>query len=233
MKCSRTIAHLLLSAVVGFAPTAMQAQKAGPFLFTPYVGVYAPSSDVFRLAIAENGTTIAFRTRHQLAVAVGATVSVRLDDRFSIEAGELYSPSTLQSDLRTNQFGIASASSGSDQSNVWATTAKLVVRALPAEGKLNLDVGVGPALVTRGGAAYRPGDIGRMTGLTNGGAALSLGTRIGLGRLGDLRLRAEDVVYQTKQRWETGVKFAPELQSDSRLQHDVVVSIGWQLGATR
>ena len=105
MRSSRIIPCLVLTAVVVIAPPSAQAQKDSRFVFTPYVGVYAPSTDVFRYRLVENGTAVSFNTRHQPAVGVGVSASVWLDDRFAIEAGGLYSRNTLRADLFMNQIG--------------------------------------------------------------------------------------------------------------------------------
>jgi hypothetical protein len=202
-------------------------------VITPYIGVYVPTSDVFRFGAAQNGTTVSFDARHQPAPALGASASVWLDDRFTIEASGLYSRNTLRADLSMNQLGFATVSHANSDANVWAGALKLLVQALPKESGVNLRVGVGPVLITRGGPAYRAADEGRMTGLTNVGGAVSLCTRVPLGHVAAIRLRAEDFVYRARQRWESQILTGSELRSDPRTQHDLVASLGLQLGLNR
>jgi hypothetical protein len=233
MRRRRIIPCLVLTAAVGIAPSMARAQKDSRVVFTPYAGVYAPSTDVFRFQLVENGTTVSFTARHQLAAAVGASASVWLNDRLAVEAGGFYARSTVRADLLMNQIGTVTSSRVDDQSDVWAGTLKLMIQTLPPESGLNLRVGVGPALVTRGGPAYRAVDEGKMGGLTDLGAVLSLCSRVPLGSVANIRLRAEDLVYKAKQTWVSNSVAGAELRSDPRLQHDFVLSIGLQLGVGR
>jgi hypothetical protein len=202
-------------------------------VFTPYIGVYAPSTDMFRFGLIQDGTTISFSTRHLPAAAVGATANVWLDDRFAIEAGGLYSRNTLRANLLMNQIGAITDSHEDGESDVWAVTLKLMAEALPPESGLNLRVGIGPALVMHAGPAYRSVAEGTMTGLTDVGAALSLCSRVHVGGHANIRLRAEDLIYQARQTWESHTVAGAALTSEPRLQHDFVISVGLQLNLTR
>jgi hypothetical protein len=132
-----------------------------------------------------------------------------------------------------NQIGTVTEDHANGESNIWAGTIKLIVQALPRESGLNLRVGVGPAIITRSGPAYRAVADGRMTGLTDLGGAFSLCTRVPIGRFADIRLRAEDLVYKASQTWKSGTVAGASIASEPRLQHDVIASIGLQLNVTR
>ena len=230
MRSSRSAPRLWTTAFLVVAPVTAHAQMKGRVIITPYVGVYAPSTDVFKLSRVESGTTVSFSAKHQAAAAVGASASMRLDGRFAIEAGGMYSRNTLRADLLMNQVGTVTTSHASDEANVWAGTLKLMFETLPSGSEHNLRLGLGPAIITRGGPAYRAVAAGRMDGLTDVGAALSLCTRVPLGSFADLRLRAEDLVYQARQTWESQTIPGASLKSDPRLQHDFVLSVGLQMG---
>jgi hypothetical protein len=236
MAGSRIISRLVPIAVivvVAVAPTMAHAQMDSRVVVTPYAGVYAPSADVFRFGLVGNGTTVSFNTRHQPAPAVGVTTSLWLDERVAIEAGGLYARSTLRADLLMNQVGSITTSHVDDASDVWAATLKLMIQALPQRSGLNLRIGLGPAVITRGGPAYRSGSAGRMTGLTDVGGALSLCTRVPVNRFANVRLRAEDLIYQARQRWESQSIAGAAVVSDPRMQHDFVISLGLQLNLVR
>lgn len=230
MRSSRITSRLVLTAVVALAPSVAQAQRDSRIVLTPYVGVYAPSADVFRFNVVQSGTTVSFNARHQAAVALGATASVWLDDRLAVEAGGFYARSDVHADLLMNQLGAVTASRVDDASDVWVGTVKAMFEALPPSTGLNLRIGVGPAIITRAGPAYRAVAEGKMTGLTDVGAALSLCTRVPLGHFASLRLRGEDLIYQAKQTWQSNSLAGAELKSEPRMQHDFVVSVGLQLG---
>jgi hypothetical protein len=235
MKRGRIVVGLLaaIAALVLVAPVWAQMPGDSRIVVTPYIGVYMPTSDVFRFGTVQNGTTVAYDARHQPAPALGASASVWLDDRFAIEASGLYSRNTLHADLSMNQFGVATVSHANGEADVWEGAVKLMVQALPKETGLNLRVGVGPLIITRGGPAYRAVDEGRMTGLTNLGGTFSLCTRVPLGHVAAIRLRAEDLVYRARQRWESQTMAGSELRSDPRTQHDFVASLGLQFGLKR
>jgi hypothetical protein len=233
MRRCRIAPCLVLTAVTTFASSPARAQKDHRVAFTPYVGVYAPSTDVFRLLLVQTGTTVSFSARHQPAAALGASASVWLTDRFAIEAGGLYARSTVRADLLMNQIGTVTSSRVDDDADVWAGSLKLLIQTLPPASGLNLRIGIGPALITRGGPAYRTVDEGKMSGLTDLGASLSLCSRVPLGRFADLRVRVEDLVYQANQTWQSNSIAGAELKSDPKLQHDFVLSVGLQLGVGR
>src|SRR5262249_33173743 len=113
---------------------------------------------------------------------------------------------------------------------VWAGTVRVMIQTLPPASGLNLRVGLGPALITRGGPAYRSVEEGTMAGLTDLGASFSICTRVPLGRFADIRVRGGDLIYQAKQTWTSSSIPGGELRSDPKLQHDFVLSIGLQLG---
>lgn len=230
MRRCRIAPCLVLTAVTTIAPSLARAQMEHRLAFTPYVGVYAPSTDVFRFLLVQTGTTVSFTARQQPAAALGASASVWLNDRIAIEGGGLYARSTVRADLLMNQIGTVTSSRVDDDADVWVGSLKLLIQTLPAASGLNLRVGIGPAIVTRGGPAYRSVDEGKMSGLTDLGASVSLCSRVPLGRFADIRLRVEDLVYQANQTWQSNSVAGAELKSDPKLQHDFVLSLGLQLG---
>src|SRR5215471_7010857 len=157
MKRIRIVVALVaaIAALVVSAPVWAQPAPDSRIVVTPYIGVYVPTSDVFRFGTVQNGTTVSFDTRHQPAAALGASASVWLDDRFAIETTGLYSRNTLRADLSMNQFGVATVSHANGEADVWEGAVKLMVQTLPKESGMNLRVGVGPLIITRGGPAYR------------------------------------------------------------------------------
>src|SRR5690349_6782739 len=144
MKGDRIIPRLVATAGMGLvASTATHAQMDSRVVVTPYIGVFAPSTDVFRFGLVQNGTTVSFNMRQQPGAAAGVTTSLWLDDRLAIEAGGVYARSTLRADLLMNQTGAITASRANSGADIWAATLKLMIQALPQASGLNLRVGLG------------------------------------------------------------------------------------------
>lgn len=231
----RSIGSGLLAATiaaVALRPTGAQAQADSKFAFTPYVGLFSPSSDIFRFNRINGGTTVSFNLRQQTAVAAGASLSYWRTNRFGVEVSGQYAHSKVKGNLLMNQVGAITVAKTVDEADVWAATAKLMMQLLPPKSGLILNAGVGPAFVTRWGPAWGVTSTGRMTGLSNLGGAMSLCSRIPLASSVGLRLRAEDIIYAARQSWVTSAGLAG-LKSDRRLQHDFVLSAGLQLSLDR
>ena len=209
-----------------FAVPPAMAQLSGRVVVTPYVGAYLPTNSIIRGRFTAPGTTVSMNARHDGAVATGVNVSYWMTDRFAIEAGGLYSSGDIKGDGLINQSGAPTAMTIQDQGHIWAGSIKAMVQLLPPDSPMNLRFGLGPALISRGGAAYKEDIDGKFTGLTNVGAALSLCTRVSVTNTFSLRLRAEDYVYRSKLRFES--PNASSLQFDPRTQHDVLLSFGLQ-----
>lgn len=216
-------------AVLLAAPPAT-AQLTGRMVITPYVGAYLPSNSIIKGAFVAPGTTVSLSARHDASLATGANVSYWMNERFAIEIGGLYSSSDVKGDGLINQSGAITAMTIQDHSHVWTGSAKAMVQLLPPDSPLNLRFGAGPAVISRGGSAYKEDTDGKFTGLTDVGAALSLCTRVALTNSFSLRLRAEDYIYRSKLRFES--PNASSLQFDGRMQNDFLLSFGLQFFVT-
>jgi len=231
MKKARFTA-LVAIAIAVFTPTLAHAQLAGRFVFTPYAGVFVPSSDLGRFTMSEAGTAATLSARHQSALALGTTGSFWITDHVALEGGVVYSGSDLKSKGLLNEPGSVTQSSFKDHANVWLVSTKILVQLLPSESDYNLRLGFGPALITRNGSAYK--DIaGKYTGLTDMGAAISLCSRLRLTDNLGLRLRAEDYIYQAKVGFQSNVNPSDNITLDERRQNDFVFSLGFQMFLNR
>jgi len=206
-------------AALSLAPSLAPAQLAGKLVFTPYVGAYAPTTDLVRDTYVDQGTTVALNVKHQTAFASGLNASYWMTDRVAIEAGGLYSSSDMKQ---------VSPEALSKHANIFAGSMKVMMQLLPPESGFNVRFGIGPAFITRGGSAYKSEIDGKITGLTDVGAAASLCTRLALTNTVGLRLRAEDYIYRAKMGFESSVLASDSRQFASRTQHDVVLSAGLQ-----
>jgi hypothetical protein len=112
---------------------------------------------------------------------------------------------------------------------VWLGSVKLMTQLLPSTSRFNLRFGVGPAVISHGGEAYKADSKGEMTGLTDLGAALSLCTRLPLTSSISLRLRAENYLYQAKLGYDDRIVRSNDISFDSKLQNDLMFWVGLQL----
>jgi hypothetical protein len=201
------------------------------FVFTPLVGVYTPTTDVAKsISAGQVGVTSSLRQRP--AVIYGGTLSYWLNGRVAIEGSTLYSQSRLDASVRSTDVGATIAESMADNASLWLGTMRVLVQLRPPASGFNMRFGFGPAIITRGGAAYQSNTEGTPTGLTDVGAALSLCTRIPMTNKLSIRLRAEDYMYRAKLGWA-------DLDPNSRYtfrsgtNNDVVFSLGLQFMLNR
>jgi outer membrane protein W len=230
----RTVRIVALAGVVAaamVAPAPARAQLAGKFVVTPYVGAYVPSTDIAKVNLAAGGSAIDAAVKHQAAAAFGANASYWLNDRFAIEGGLLYANSDLKGTMALNESGTLSAQSITDHANLWLGSAKLMVQVLPQDSPFNLRFGIGPAIISRSGSAYKAEAGEKITGLTDFGAAMSLCSRLALTPNLGLRVRVENYMYNAKIGYESSS--SQGFTFDSRMQNDLVLSAGLQFFLNR
>jgi hypothetical protein len=218
-----------LAGAIAAVPTLTSAQLAGRVVVTPYVGAYLPTDHVARIGRTPDGTMFTADAKQQTAMAFGANVSFWLTDHLAIEGGSAYSASGLRSTMALDEpAGLASAGQ-KENAHIWLGSVKVMMQLLPDESAFNLRFGVGPAIISHGGSAYAGNADGKLSGLTDYGAAMSLCTRISLMDNVALRLRGENYMYYSKMGWKSNIDPTREFSFDSRMQHDFVLSAGLQL----
>lgn len=220
-----------LAGAIAVVPSLASAQLAGGVVVTPYIGAYTPTNDIVKFGTTAGGISLNASAKHQTAAAFGANLSYWFNDRFAIEGGGAYAASHLRASALISEPGVPS-SPETEYAHVWLGTAKVMMQLLPAESGFNLRFGVGPAIISRGGTAYKDTE-GKVTGLTDFGAAFSLCSRIPVMSNVAVRLRAEDYMYNAKLGWESSVDPAQNMTFNSRLQNDFVFSAGLQLFLNR
>jgi len=192
--------HAVAALLLMMPPRSASAQ-AHEFVFTPLVGLYAPTGDIAKSTTSNGQTTVTSSLRHRAAVIYGATLSYWLNGRVAIEGSSLYSPSRLAASMTGAEGGAPIAESTTNDASLWLGTMKVLVQLRPPASAFNMRFGFGPAIITRGGAAYRSNTEGTPTGLTDVGAAVSLCTRIPMTKKLSIRLRAEDYMYRANLGW--------------------------------
>jgi hypothetical protein len=222
------------AAVAGIVPVIAAAQPLGKVVVTPYVGAYAPNTTVASRNEVSGTTAIAASVEHRNAVALGATASYWFAPRFSFEIEGLYAFSDVTTKFATREPGVTTESSiGRKNAGMILGAAKLMIGLFPQTSEFQLRLGVGPAIITRVGSAYRANAEGQLTGRTDFGGAISLCTKVPVGSGVALRLRVEDFMYQARLGWKDKLDPSESYSFDKRFQSDFVLSAGLQIGVMR
>lgn len=231
MSTTRIIlgAGLLLSVL---APVA-GAQPKRTWVFTPYVGVFVPANDVAKLSAEAGGMSAAMTAKHDNALALGANASFWLTERSAIEAGGAYAFSHLGGNFRIDEGTGTTAGTANEHAFVTMGTLKFMYALLPAGSERQVRFGIGPAVIYRGGTAYKADADGTVLGRTNVGGAASLCTRFQLAGPLSLRLRAEDYMYQARLKFRDAADPSGNFTFDRRFQNDFIFSAGLQVGIGR
>ena len=233
MRVERLLRATRVAGLAVIVPGLVGAQLAHSVVVTPYAGLYAPSTELGAISASAAGTSASLKFKHQTAAAFGANVSYWLTERFAIEGGAAYVGSDLKGWGTFSEPGSFTSGSETQDAHLFLGSAKMMVQLLPAESQFNLRFGVGPAIIARGGTAYKEEDGAKMTGLTNYGGVMSLCSRFSLTRTVALRLRAEDYIYQSKIGFRDAFDPSNNFDLDKKMQHDFVLSAGLQLFMNR
>lgn len=214
-------------------PLVASAQKAGSWVFTPYAGVYLPTTDVGRLSATAGGSSASVAIRHDNALALGATANYWFTERMALELGGAYAFSHATGVVSASGTGGAISASGDEHAYVTLGTAKLMFALLEPSNGAQLRLGVGPAVIHRGGTAYQADSDGTsIAGRTDLGGALSLCTRLPIRGALSLRVRAEDYVYNARLGLRGG-DGTSDVDFPRRFQNDFLLSLGLQIGLSR
>jgi hypothetical protein len=222
-----------IAGAVVLMPLLASAQPLGKIVITPYAGVYTPVNDVAKVNMASGGFSLAGKAEHKPGFALGATGSYWISPRYGFEVGGLYAWSDLKASLNTVDQGEFESFDESDNAGLILGAAKFMVAVLPQTSDFQLRLGVGPAIISRVGSAYKTDDEIKITGKTDFGGAVSLCTKIPLASGVALRLRAEDYMYQAKLGVRNRFDPASSFDFDKKFQHDFIFSAGLQIGLMR
>jgi len=223
-----------LAGAIVAVPSLASAQLGGGVIVTPYVGAYMPTNHVAKTGVTSQGTSLPVDAKQQIGAAFGANVSYWINNHLAIEGGAAYSDSHLKSTSYVIDFaGTIPPITQTENAHVWLGSAKVMTQLMPDESAFNMRFGIGPAIISHGGTAYKGDSDGKITGLTDYGAAVSLCTRIAFTPSVAMRLRAENYMYYSKMGWKSSIAPSEDLTFDSRLQHDFVLSAGLQLFLNR
>jgi opacity protein-like surface antigen len=197
----RVLALAALGALaLGARPDAAAAQG---FSVTPFVGYYAPLSNV----IDEDGLELGSQT----ALTFGGRLGMQTTGPWGFEAALAYTTSGVES----------------GGAEVDGNLMLMSVRALRTIGSLgpsgSLHLGAGLAYVMRGGDAWDALDDGGVEGINDFGGTLGLGARFSLSPMLNLRVDLEDYIYSAKFNDSS-------TETEGKLQNDLLLSVGLNFG---
>ena len=202
MSCALRPVSLVLLLGAAF-PIALRAQQS-PVEITPIAGLYVPTTTV--VSQFEPLCSCDVSLKQKPAFLVGTRVLFWMNRRLGVEAALAYSGSGVQAEAS----GLGTADTSAE---VILGTARLVARLNRPDAATGFLAGVGFGVVSHGGDAYNGA-----TGTTDLGASVMFGVRSEIGAHLAVRLEVEDYLYSAS--------FGPSPNTDSKFQHDLVVSLG-------
>jgi hypothetical protein len=219
-------------AATAFVATLVGAQPTKRFVLTPYVGLFAPSTNLSSSGASALGLSASASMKQQAAFAFGANASYWVNDRVALELGGAYAASDLKSSFAVSNPGSVLAGNITKNARVWVGSAKLMLGLLPTTNKVSLRLGIGPAIVSRGGSAFKSDDA-ELRGLTNMAGAISLCTKIPITEMFAVRVRAEDFLYRSNVSYWDSTDPTSNFSFDRKFQSDLMVSAGLQISLFR
>jgi len=230
MKPLRTSLFLagVMAPVILFAARA-GAQQSRRIVVTPYAGMFMPSDKLAELRADVSGLPRVMGMRQQSSLAMGAGASYWFNDFAGVELGGAWAFSDVVPSLGLASQVPGLSSTRNESARVLMGSAKLMVNLFRLNQRSAVRLGVGPAIIQRGGAAYDADSNGEFTGLTDFGGAVSLCTRLPLTDFLALRVRAENYMYSTRLGYRSRETSNEEFNFQSRMQNDFIFSAGLQM----
>jgi hypothetical protein len=196
---------------------------------TPYAGAFVPSARIAEFKAQVGGIQSSLGIRQQSSLALGVSASYWFNDMAGFELGGAWAFSDARPSLGLSGEVSGLSLTGNESARVIMGSAKLMVNLLPLTDRTALRLGVGPAIISRGGSAYRADEDGEFGGLTDFGGAISLCTRLPVTDFMSLRVRAENYMYSSKLHFRDSANPTEEFRFGSKLQNDFIFSAGLQM----
>jgi len=196
--------------VLAATPVRLAAQ--GKAEFTPFAGLYLPTSDEleFRNVVV---TGDKFTAKHKTTVVFGGRLGVWVTNRVAVEGSFGYAPSKVEGTYTDP----SNATSSSDTTgHVILASARVLVGFGPAGGNTSWHLILGGGMVSHGGPAYDG-----TSGLTDFGGIAGIGARFKIGPSLAIRLDVEDNLFSAKFKDD-----ATAAETASKFQNDIVILLG-------
>lgn len=230
MRLSRSV--LLAAGFVssaGWLAAKADAQEMRRIVVTPYAGVFVPATRIAEIKSEVGGIRSVMGIRQQNALALGLNASYWFNGFAGVELGGAWAFSDSRASLGLSNQVPGFSLSGNESARILMGSAKLMVNIMPLTARSALRLGVGPAIISRGGSAYKADDNGDFSGLTDFGGAISLCSRLPLTNFLSLRVRAENYMYSSKLSYRDFSGSTDEFSFGSKLQNDFIFSAGLQM----
>jgi hypothetical protein len=231
MRATRFLHAATIMGAIALIPRVASPQLAGSVVFTPFAGAYVPANDLAKVIAPSSTLGASAAARQKSASAFGGNLSYWLNERVAVEGGAVYAKSDIKWSGTIGESGNFLDETVTRNAHVWMASTKLLFQLFPRESEYNMRFGVGPALITRSGPAFKP-DNGTFSGLTDLGTALSLCTRLSITPNFGLRMRAEDYMYRSRLSFR-GNASPDRFNFDRKMQNDVLFSTGVQIFLSR
>jgi len=196
--------------ILAVTPSRLTAQ--GKAEFTPFVGVYFPTSDELEfkdVVVAGDKLT----AKQKTTVVFGGRLGVWVTDRIAVEGSFGYAPSKVEATY-TDPSNVSSSSDTS--AHILLASGRVLVGFGPTAGNTSWHLILGGGIVSHGGDAYTG-----TSGTTDFGGIAGIGGRFKVGPSMAIRLDVEDNLFSAKFKDD-----ASGAESTSKFQNDIVVLVG-------
>lgn len=195
---------LSLTALGALALVAQPGSSAAQGVsITPFIGYYAPLSDV----IDESGINLGA----QSALAFGGRLTVQTPGPWAVEGSVAYASAGVES------------GGAEEDGNIMVLSARALYRLASLGPMGSLHAGAGLAYVMRGGDFWDQFEDLGIEGVNDFGGTLGLGAKFGLGPMMSIRVDLEDFIYSAKFNDDTD-------ETEGKLQNDLLLSAGLNIG---
>lgn len=229
MKLLRSLLLTTGLASLTLDPMSGGAQQTRRIVVTPYAGVYVPSARVAELRADVGGMPTLMGIQQQTSLAMGVGASYWFNDFAGFELGGAWAFSDVRPSVGLSSHVPGLSSTRNESARVLMGSARLMMNLLRVNQRSALRLGVGPAIITRGGGAYKADDSGDFNELTDFGGAVSLCTRLPVTSFLSLRVRAENYMYSSQLHYRDYSSSTGEFRFRSKMQNDFIFSAGLQM----
>ena len=228
MSKAHTVVTALLSTAVLLVPRA-HAQETTRIVITPYAGIFVPSARIAETPVDVGGELVLAGIRQQTSIASGLTAGYSFNNFAGLEVSGAwaFSEATGSTTLAEAAPGLSFPRHGS--AHVVMGAVKLMINLLPLTDRAALRLGLGPAVISRGGSAFTANNAGEFGGLTDVGGAISLCSRLPLTDFLAIRLRAENYLYTSNLTFRANSQPTGTFRFASQRQNDFMFSAGLQM----
>lgn len=222
----------LAAAAGAIALPALLLAQVGQTRITTYGGVYTPANTISDYSVAGGGASANFNLKHKAGFVLGANAMHWVNPRFGFEGSAGYGWSDLKANF-SGTTGQAFAFSGSQTAHVLLGNAKLLLGITPPDANAFIYAGIGPAIIARGGDAYKLSSTEKLDGLTDLGGVLAVNARVKLTDFIGLKLGVDSYLYSASLKYRDSADPTNNFDFGSRFQSDFVVSAGLSFALNR